>query len=160
MRKILSLFFSLTFVAFVVQAQNVVEPSTTSTSENQIQSQTIAPSLPVQESVKMEQSVNTQIQSNPKVNAEEAEIMTVQSNLSSHDKTNCNPANCKKKNMDCHKNKKMDCHGKHNTSAKDDAAGQTINNTGEVRQINSTPVDTKLQIANPEETKQVAAPLK
>lgn len=158
MKKFFSLFLSFVFIAFLAQAQNVNEGSPNSTSENQIHSQTIAPSLPVQGSVIVEQNVENQPA--PKISEEEAEIKTVNSNLSSHDKTNCNPANCKKKNMDCHKNKKMDCHGKNNTSAKDDAAGQTINNTGEVRQINSTPVDTKLQIANPEETKQVAAPLK
>lgn len=156
MRKFLSLFLSFTFVVFLTQAQDVVDPSV---NPKEIQSQTISPTIPAQQgSVKVEQNVNTENQT--KTNEEEVELMTVQSNLSSHDKTNCNPANCKKKNMDCHKNKKMDCHGKNNTSAKDDAAGQTINNTGEVRQINSTPVDTKLQIANPEETKQVAAPLK
>lgn len=156
MRKFLSLFLSFTFVVFLTQAQDVVDPSV---NPKEIQSQTISPTIPAQQgSVKVEQNVNTENQT--KTNEEEVELMTVQSNLSSHDKTNCNPANCKKKNMDCHKNKKMDGHGKHNTSAKDDAAGQTINNTGEVRQINSTPVDTKLQIANPEETKQVAAPLK
>ncbi len=149
MKKIFSLFLSLTFVVFLAQAQNVVEPSVNPT---EVKSQTLSPTIPAQQgSIKVEQNVNTENQT--KVNEEEVEVKTVQSNLSSHDKTNCNPANCKKK---------MQCHGNNKTSAKDDAAGQTINETKEVRQINSTstPVDNKLQIANTEEMKQVAAPLK